>query len=462
MALEALLVHPARDRDGLGVIRDRHVLVAERAARLHHVVQRVLAVGLLRVTVQVAADIVELDEIRQRAVLGRLDLAAVLAQLGRDPGHVQPMIERLLVLRREQTIALHDAVLVHLPAALPGTAAHGDVVLLGACEVQKRRAEALRLDEAQVHTQPARELHRDLFRAPAQDTVYGRVAGDRLGGLGAVARTDDDVEIADRLLAPAQASGQLPALDALDAVQMAPEGFRMLRGRLQRQPVRVRGLLGDAAQDVLLRARAEVRHLAHTALLAGFTQLVEAVDAERVVELLGLACAEAPDAHDLGQPARRARAQLVETLTVPVREQRLDILGDALPDVRQLGEVLAFGYEVGEARRILGDRARGVLIRAHAELVAALDIEQVRDLGELPGELVVLHGHDSRTPPCWKRAISVPCHERRRCAASVSGRSAGIERGRDARFAATVNVRATSLGAASPDRVRCPLRTRSE
>ena len=67
------------------VVGDGVVLVAARDRGAHHLLERVLAVGRpVRVRVQVAAEVAQLDELRQLAVARRLELAAVLAQLRRD------------------------------------------------------------------------------------------------------------------------------------------------------------------------------------------------------------------------------------------------------------------------------------------------------------------------------------------------------------------------------------------
>ena len=70
------------------VVGDRQVLVARVAGRDRHLLDRGGAVGRGRVAVQVAAQIGDLDQLGQRPDRRRLELAAVLAQLGLDV--VQP------------------------------------------------------------------------------------------------------------------------------------------------------------------------------------------------------------------------------------------------------------------------------------------------------------------------------------------------------------------------------------
>ncbi len=67
------------------MIRNGHVLVAQRAAGLDHVFDGVHSVGRGRVHVEVAADVFEADEIRQLAFGRGRNLPPVLAELRGDP-----------------------------------------------------------------------------------------------------------------------------------------------------------------------------------------------------------------------------------------------------------------------------------------------------------------------------------------------------------------------------------------
>ena len=81
------------------VVGDGVVLVAARRARRDHLLERVL-----RPSDQVVwecrspLDVAELDELRQLALARGLELAAVLAQLGRDELVAEVLVELLLVL----------------------------------------------------------------------------------------------------------------------------------------------------------------------------------------------------------------------------------------------------------------------------------------------------------------------------------------------------------------------------
>ena len=86
--------------------------------RLGHLLQRVGAVAVGRVAVEDAVDVVDLDQVRQRVVLGGLDLAGVLAHLRRDVIQAERLEEVGLVLARDALVRAGQFVLVELQAAV--------------------------------------------------------------------------------------------------------------------------------------------------------------------------------------------------------------------------------------------------------------------------------------------------------------------------------------------------------
>ena len=141
----------------VGVVGDRVVRVAARDRRLDHLLQRALPVrGPVRVRVQVAAHLSELDELRQLPAPRRLELAVVLAQLRRDRLIAEELVQRVLVLRAEDVAGLDggDAVLGDGQPAPHRVLAHRHVVLLRAGEVLQQVPVRLRRDDAQVEAKP--------------------------------------------------------------------------------------------------------------------------------------------------------------------------------------------------------------------------------------------------------------------------------------------------------------------
>ena len=79
---QAVGVEPAGHRQRLAVVGDHHVLVAAGGAGLDHLLDGVAAVRPGRVHVEVAAQVLDPDQVGEPAGRRGLDLAAVLAQLG--------------------------------------------------------------------------------------------------------------------------------------------------------------------------------------------------------------------------------------------------------------------------------------------------------------------------------------------------------------------------------------------
>ena len=138
------------------VVGDREVGVAALARRLGHLLERVAPVGERRVAVQVAADVADLDQLRQLAVGRRGDLAVALAQLGLDVGEAEPLVDLLLgrVALDLAGLDLDDPVLGDREPLLDRPLAQLDVVLGRAGEVLEQVAVGVRGDDPQVDRDP--------------------------------------------------------------------------------------------------------------------------------------------------------------------------------------------------------------------------------------------------------------------------------------------------------------------
>ena len=146
LLLDAIGREAARDRQRDRVVGQDLVGVSPPAGGLGHDLDGVDAVGPLRMGVQVPAQVAELDEVRQPARQCRLDLALVLAQLGLDVREVEEGVGLLLGRERAQLgrvagqrlavlVDAQVALLGQAPAAIAGTGAQLDVVLLRAREM---------------------------------------------------------------------------------------------------------------------------------------------------------------------------------------------------------------------------------------------------------------------------------------------------------------------------------------
>ena len=210
LLLDAVGRQPAGDGQRLGVVGQDLVGVAAPAGRLGHDLDRVRAVRPVRVAVQVAAQVAELDEARQRARPAPPRSRHVLAQLGLDERQAEEGVrlrlggegpelggvagERLAVLADAQ-----EALLGQAPALVAGPFAQPDVVFLGPGEVDPVRAGLPGRHDHQVGLRPAKEADRGLVAALVDDVVDDPEGREPLDQAGAVVGLGEEVEIADAL-----------------------------------------------------------------------------------------------------------------------------------------------------------------------------------------------------------------------------------------------------------------------
>ena len=126
----ARVVHAVGHGEILGVVGDGDVFEAAGDGGFGHLADGVAAVGLGGVHVQIAADIAADDELRQRVLGGGFELAAVLAQFGRDVVEVERVVDFLLGGGGDDDVVFEaqQGVLAEREAALDGALAQGDVV----------------------------------------------------------------------------------------------------------------------------------------------------------------------------------------------------------------------------------------------------------------------------------------------------------------------------------------------
>ena len=153
------------------VVAHREVLVPQRLRGARHLLDRRLSIRPGRVRVQVAAQVAALDQDRQRTVAGSSELAAVLAQLGRDVRVAKVRVELLLVggLELLAGLRVRDRVLRDGEAPANGVFAQGDVVVLRAGEVLQQVPVRLGWHHPKVEPEPLVRDHSRLRVALRDD-----------------------------------------------------------------------------------------------------------------------------------------------------------------------------------------------------------------------------------------------------------------------------------------------------
>ena len=292
------LLDPLPQRVGLDVVAeavagrvvgDRHVGVAAVAARRGHLGEGVAAVGEGRVGVEVAADVAELDQLRQLPFARRLQLAAALAQLRLDVGVAEPLVDLVLGLAEGDLVGLGvgDAVLGDREAALHRVLAELDVVGLGAGEVLEQVAELGGRDDAQVDRDAVVGLRADAVFARFAGGGDQRVVGEELGKLLALVGGRDQVDVLAGLGPAADRAGDLDPVGAGVLAQRLGELLGDRPHGREQQATRSRPRLAEAlerGEHALLGFRPEPFDLADLLFLGGFFEVLQRGDLQLLPE----------------------------------------------------------------------------------------------------------------------------------------------------------------------------------
>ena len=158
---------------------------------------------------EITAKVAELDELRQLAVPRRLELAAVLAQLRRDPLVAEEPVHILLRGEGVQLATLHfgDPVLGDRQSTPDGGFAQRDVVIFRAREVLQQVAVRLRWNDSEVEAQSVLRDHRRLRPTARRHLDHPRRRAKRVDQRLRVGCSGDQVEIAHRLAIAAGGAG---------------------------------------------------------------------------------------------------------------------------------------------------------------------------------------------------------------------------------------------------------------
>ena len=161
----------------------------------------------------------QFHQARQTALGGRFDFAAVLAQLGRNPGQAQRLVDAGFGLGGHQRIVFHaeQAVLAELQPHLDRARADRHVVVLAAGEILHGGAETVRRQRAHVHLQTfAPHLGAGLVLAVAQHLLDARIRDEAVERGRGLRAGDQQVQVAHGFAAAPQAAGGRDGLHAGD------------------------------------------------------------------------------------------------------------------------------------------------------------------------------------------------------------------------------------------------------
>ena len=287
-----------------------------------------------------AAQVAELDELRQRAVPRRADLGSPLAELRRYVAVAEEGVQLVLGRMRDDLPGLDvgDAVLGDREPAALCVLAQRDVVVLRAREVLEDVAVALVRHDAQVEAKAVVAHHRCLRFAAGDDLGDPVAVAERRDERRRVARGRDEVEVADGLAASPHAAGLGNGGRRRMSRELGDDtAYRW--ERLPEEPPRF-GLDAGAGlerlQDLLLAARSHPREVAQPALLGGALEPLERGYPELRPDPRCRLRADTREPQELDDPGRHHAAALRERVHLAVLDDLHDLVLDGLADPGEL------------------------------------------------------------------------------------------------------------------------------
>ncbi len=325
---------PTRHAERLSVVGDKDVAIAARQGRARHLFDGCFAIAPGRVHLQIAENVIGCDQWRNLAV----KLAAILAQLRRNVGHAQRAID--LGFLRAQDFAMQwraalfarDSILVQAQPLFLRDFAQVDIVRLRAGKILQPGAPPLWLEHTQVGLRAVLQAHAGFGRPARNDLGHHRQRDETLHHRRGLLGGDEEIEIANRFLHPAQAARRGRAQDVGDSDQLAEDGLRKRKRQAQRHSGLGRAPLErlDVGKDFRLGFSAHARQIFQLAFARRRLQLGNAGSAEFLPKQPGLARADVLHAQQLDDASGHLGARAVEQVKGAGRQQRIELFGDGL------------------------------------------------------------------------------------------------------------------------------------
>jgi hypothetical protein len=141
---------------------------------------------------------------------------------------------------------------------------------------------------------------------------------------------------------------------------------------------------------------AEARQLAQASVLGGAVELSWRMDVQVVVQGVDALRTESRQVMQLGQVCRDLLLEVLQGPTAVAFEDFPNLTGEGLSDSGQAFEVRIFLRQDREFSEQASDLACPIAVGAHAGGILAADFEQIGELLEDPGDIVMLNRHRPR------------------------------------------------------------------
>ena len=303
-------------------------------------------VGGLGVGMEVALEVGEFHQLREFAGARGFDLAAVFAQLGRNPRQAYRAIHGFFRTARDSLFTLEYAIFADFELALLRQPADVDVVTLRAGEVLQRGTKAILVHDPHIHLQAGFEDHRGARGTLGQHVLDLVVSDEAVHHIFCVTGCHQNIDIAHGLLEAAVGTGEHRLVHAGNFFEIFPQRFGVLRRHGQLEAGLLFDMRGDRFEDGLFGFLTETGKLADTPVTCRTRQLFECVHVEFVVQRAHAFGPEARNFKQLGDGRGSFLAQLLQELALAGLDDLLDFGGEVVADAGQFGQVLAPGHHV--------------------------------------------------------------------------------------------------------------------
>ena len=353
-------------RRRLGVIGDAEIGPTPLLRRLSQSCDGGLSIGITRVAMEDAAQVAQFDELGQFTRRGGRDLAAVLAQLQRNPRQAGGAVERFLVfVPHDASPRIDEPARLDAESAVPKSSEYGVAVLRGPGRTPERERERVVRDAMQLHASTADQAKGHRASAGCDDLFHSGSLPDRISHLSGITRAPrDKVDLADNVRCSPQRAGDVHPLHARESRDRPPKSLRFRVGVEVHDLSRRLPERGDAAQDLVGRFRAEAGKRGEPPIPRRRLELGDAGNAEPLVNPMNPREAKSGDSHHFDESRRRRLPQGREvrglTRLHEVGEDRKRLGSDS----RQPGDVARPYHGCDVVFLELADGARGLGERA--------------------------------------------------------------------------------------------------
>ena len=365
----ALFVEAVGHGEGLGVVGDGDVLVAQGARGLGHFEQGGAAVGLGGVHVEVAAQVAKLDELGQAAFGGGFDFARILAQLGRNPGQAERFVD-----------------------AGFGFASHFEIVVFAAREILHGGAETAGRERTNIHLQAlAAHLGAGFILAAAENFFHARVGDEAVERRGGVRAGDQQVEIAYGFAPAPQAAGGGHGFHTGHGTELGHEFGGHGIGIAEQITAAALAVLGDGAKHLLFQLGAHAREHAQLLFAAEALELIHGADAVVFQDEGDALGAEPLNLEEFEGGGRKFLQQQIAALAGAMVDDFADDGGQSFADAGNVGDFAGrVAEDAGDAFGVALNGGGAVAVAANTKGILGGDLHQVGRLPQYARDFLVL------------------------------------------------------------------------